>query len=113
MLGSWPLSEAFVKSVASWLSWVAAVVLPSAWAVAAALVRFVAICAVTCLYSAGFDCWSCWSVVRIWARGESWVLSLCCVDVGAATLPGLLLVSLVVKPAFCRRLRIDRKSTRL
>ena len=55
-VGSWPLCEALVKSVASWLSWVACVELPSAVAVWAAVCRFVAICWVTCLYSVGFDC---------------------------------------------------------
>src|ERR1022692_344119 len=55
-LGSWPLCEALVKSVASWLSWTSCVELPSAVAVLAAFCRFVAICWVTCLYSVGFDC---------------------------------------------------------
>ena len=56
MLGSWPLVEAFEKSVASWLSWFAAVELPVVWAVWAALCRFVAICCVTCWYLVGSDC---------------------------------------------------------
>ena len=47
-----------MKSVASWLSCAACVVLPLAVAVLAAVWRFVAICDVTCWYSAGFDC--CW-----------------------------------------------------
>ena len=43
MLGSCPLLDALVKSVASWLSSFAAVVLPFDWAVWAAFCRFVLI----------------------------------------------------------------------
>lgn len=77
MLGSWPLCEALLKSVANWLSCDAAEVLPSAVAVLAALCRLVAICAVTCWYWVGLDCCNCCNVLISCANGESWPLSGC------------------------------------
>ena len=55
-MGSWPLVEALLKSVASWFSWLAAAVLPLAVAVWAALCRLVEICCVTCANLDGSDC---------------------------------------------------------
>ena len=51
-----PGLQALLKSVASVLSWFAAVVLPSVWAVWATFCRFVAICCVSCWYCAKSDC---------------------------------------------------------
>jgi hypothetical protein len=74
-LGSWPFREGDVKSVASELSSPAALVLPFAGAVCAALGRLAAICCVIRLYGEGFDCRSWRNVSNTCANGESWPLS--------------------------------------
>ena len=66
---------ALLKSEASVVSWVAALVSPSDVAAEAAFVRLVEICDITDLYSVGSDCWSCWSVLSNSAKGESWLWS--------------------------------------
>ena len=71
MLGSWPVLDAVEKSVESWLSWLAALVLPLACAVCAASCKLVAICAVTCWYFVGSVCCNCCSVLNTRASGES------------------------------------------
>jgi hypothetical protein len=70
-LGRSPEVLALLKSAASVESWVASVVLPSEDAVEAALLRLVAICDITDLYSEGLDCWSFWSMLSNSASGES------------------------------------------
>lgn len=64
-----------MKSEASFVSWLASLVLPSAVADDAALVRLVEICDITDLYSVGSDFWRFWSVLSNWANGESWLWS--------------------------------------
>ena len=61
IFGKFPLWLAWEKSLASWVRVLAWLEFPSEVAVWAACVRFELICAITDLYSAGLDCWSCWS----------------------------------------------------
>ena len=75
MLGRSPEVLALLKSEASVVSWVAALVSPSDVAAEAAFVRLVEICDITDLYSVGSDCWSFWSVLSNSAKGESWLWS--------------------------------------
>ena len=99
-MGSWPLVEAFEKSVASLESWLAAPGLPSDVAVCAAACRFVAICWVTFAYSVGLDCCNCWRLLSSWASGESWVLSGCCPIEDGALIVVWLVLGLLVLEAF-------------
>lgn len=48
--------EAVLKSLASWVNWLAAAVLPLVVALWAAACRFVEICCVTCAYLLGSVC---------------------------------------------------------
>ncbi len=64
-----------MKSVASCVSCAAPVLFPLEEALCAADCRLLAICCVTCAYSAGFDCCSCCSWLNNYANGESLLLS--------------------------------------
>jgi hypothetical protein len=86
---------ALLKSEASVVSWLASLVFPSAVAVEAALVRLVAISAITDLYFVGSDCWSFWSVLSNSAKGESWDWSDEVEDKLLVVVPELLVVELV------------------
>ena len=105
MLGRSPEELALLKSEASCVSWVAALVSPSDVAAEAAFVRLVEICDITDLYSVGSDCCSFWSVLSNSAKGESWVWSVVEEETLLADELELLLVELVLSRLAIRACR--------